>query len=412
MFEARPRPASPLNRLPSKHEPDMPTYLRFALAIVAAWGAALSVVWAADYVQPAFPALLFMLPTAIVVGIVCFYEGARRPELKSYFDKGFAFAAIVVVGSICMIAAQYMIEGGTKKGAVAAFMERYKPSAAARVQTLDPIEVAKQKIARANYTLDNTGYVRALAQGSDVLTFFNDIGIFGDETSLRHKLLTASADSVEFRNIGLFMQKAASGIYAANVRGDFYAFIAKLQKNNSLDGIRNATCSAEPTDFVLKFIRNNLHNNCASDGLWFINAIDTIKYVAEATIYKSPTSTSSIEMWLLGMKRNLVYHPLAPRPINYAEMIALASAPYQESDFVRGDAIIGIDPRDKGVEIFKTTNSSQVYSGRYELGKDVKNAEACFNLLGPKCRATITLQLGGGAKVLAIDNIRTLATSN
>lgn len=57
-------------------------------------------------------------------------------------------------------------------------------------------EVAKARIKAEKFDLDNAGYIKAVAQGSEVRELFKDLGIRGDEASLRKALLSRSTEEL------------------------------------------------------------------------------------------------------------------------------------------------------------------------------------------------------------------------
>lgn len=297
----------------------------------------------------------------------------------------------------------------------------------------NPAMIARQKIANAGYTLDNAGYIKAIAQGSDAAEFYKDLRITGDEATLRSVLLSSKVGTKEYQQLAGFIAGVHSEHYAAKLRGELVALLKEPQKTKSANGLRKLACAKgdnnADSSFTDQFVRANLGPSCADEMNWTSSVIEFGK---ATTLYLQMTETYM--WWGVQANQELTYQPTAAAvaatassavPVAAPQFIAMMQRGQKpKSEFIKVDMTMalldnggyaGMDVYDPatgfpGALVVVDKEKHQklpcwiVMPNSYDI--DVQNKAR-----KPKCTARVTLRFNpaSGYSVVAVDNVRAVS---
>lgn len=138
----------------------------------------------------------------------------------------------------------------------------------------DPSAIARQRIENARLTLDDAGYIKAVAQGSEVAGLYQELRIYGDEVTLRDALLRYNYRSPEFSNLMVYLAKAPTDHYAAKVRTDVRGLFDGMQRSKSANAVHAMACASTDNSFLVRFAKLNLADTCPDNARFLERVVE------------------------------------------------------------------------------------------------------------------------------------------
>lgn len=222
----------------------------------------------------------------------------------------------------------------------------------------DPIANAKRRIEGAGYKATNADFIRAVARReTEVVGALQELGIRGDEQSLREELLRTSVSSGEFNHLAAFMSAAHSQHYAARPREELKAFISEMRTKKSAALARDAACR-QPTasgSFAERFAHSNLAPVCADEGRWIANVVAFSKKVLGS--FKDETQV----WWGVSAISEISYVPSSAEKISLQDLKAMPQEMNRPAKYVQVDGSFSLvlDSNTYWVEVFVTPTYSR-----------------------------------------------------